>query len=101
MNDNWADDFLEQISGDMIVTELTKMILDTTKECGDKSKLTNNVNFRNLMTILCVFGISISNEKVRDELEDLIHFVEIEIDEADDDEVKFDQLIKQQKWWKN
>lgn len=90
----------------LMVAELVKMILETAKKCGTDFELEENENFRKLLAVLCVFGISLSDTSVMKDLEDLFdRTADMYCDENDNEsEAGFgDEFIEvmNQKWWFN
>lgn len=101
MSDKWPSEFFEKLTEEILLAELTRMLIETTNECGETSNISHNPNFRRLMLLLCAFGISITNKDVREQINKIIDNVELEIDGTDDDEIDFMDKLKEQKWWDN
>ena len=101
MSDDFTDDLFKKLSDEIMLAELTRALIETTQKCGEASMIDEDPNFRRLMMLLCIFGISITNEEARSILNEIIDKVEIPIDEEDEDENDFNDELNNQKWWDN
>jgi len=101
MSDDFTDDLFKKLSDEIMLAELTRALISTTHKCGEASMIDEDPNFRRLMMLLCIFGISITNAEARSILNEIIDKVEIPIDEEDEDENDFNDELNNQKWWDN
>ena len=103
MNDinDFMKDYFNDIKDDLLISELLKMIIDTTKDCGKSSGIEDNEKFKNLIATLCVFGISLDDEEVRCKFNEVFDFTENRVNGNLHKNTEERKMINGQKWWEN